>query len=236
MSVKYRAPVNQAALSNAALYTTRLEPDQVRLLSFDQDSRTWSFQTHPLDDAPPYVAVSYTWGPNEDTMYADDVAINDDGVPRFLSAIDHGQELINSEAGAYSLHIDGKPFRVSRNVYDLSMRGTANVVERLVWIDALCINQADSEERSSQVKRIADIFATAEYVLTWLGTDDRNEAESVVELCKAIVAEYQRQVEGEDRDTGARRIPNPVSRVKANHTWSHTLIELIFCSMPGSCL
>jgi hypothetical protein len=141
---------------------------------------------HTLGDAPSYVAVSYTWGPNEDTTYADEVAINDDGVPRYLSAIDHGQELINSEAGAYSLHVDGKSYRVSRNVHELAMRGTADVVENLIWIDALCVNQADTEERSSQVGMMDRIFANAAYVLTWLGTDDRNEAESVVELCKVI--------------------------------------------------
>ena len=232
MSAKYRHPVNEAALSNAGLYTTRLEPDQVRLLCFDAASGTWSFQAHPLGDAPPYVTVSYTWGPNEDTTYADEIAINEDGVPRYLSAIDYGQELVNSEAEAYSLPVDGKAFRVSRNVHELATRATAGVVERLVWIDALCINQADSKERSSQVNMMASIFAQAEYVLVWLGMDDRNEAESVMDLCKAIVVEYERQVVDGGRDTGARRIPNPVSTlmgILVTHARRHHF-ELAFCS------
>ncbi|KAK4496540.1 hypothetical protein PRZ48_012520 [Zasmidium cellare] len=39
----------------------------------------------------------------------------------------------------------------------------------LFWIDAVCINQADFQERSEQVKLMADIYQKAEHVLVWLG-------------------------------------------------------------------
>ncbi|KAK0645797.1 heterokaryon incompatibility protein-domain-containing protein, partial [Cercophora newfieldiana] len=41
--------------------------------------------------------------------------------------------------------------------------------ERVLWIDALCINQDDLEEKSSQVQRMAGIYQLAERVLVWLG-------------------------------------------------------------------
>jgi hypothetical protein len=44
---------------------------------------------------------------------------------------------------------------------------------RILWIDAICINQADIEERNHQVKLMAYIFARAEEVLVWLGLSDR---------------------------------------------------------------
>ena len=40
---------------------------------------------------------------------------------------------------------------------------------RLLWIDALCINQGDIKERSLQVMRMGDIFSRAANVSIWLG-------------------------------------------------------------------
>ncbi|KAK3692431.1 heterokaryon incompatibility protein-domain-containing protein [Podospora appendiculata] len=38
-----------------------------------------------------------------------------------------------------------------------------------LWIDALCINQCDLRERSSQVARMKDIYASAAFLAIWLG-------------------------------------------------------------------
>jgi hypothetical protein len=37
-----------------------------------------------------------------------------------------------------------------------------------LWVDALCINQSDHEERASRVKRMGDIFELARLVLAGL--------------------------------------------------------------------
>lgn len=44
--------------------------------------------------------------------------------------------------------------------------------KRTFWIDALCINQADSQERSHEVRRMRDIFAKANRLTIWLGDYD----------------------------------------------------------------
>ncbi|KAK0666645.1 heterokaryon incompatibility protein-domain-containing protein [Cercophora samala] len=38
-----------------------------------------------------------------------------------------------------------------------------------VWIDAVCINQEDDEEKSRQVSRMASVYGRASKVLSWLG-------------------------------------------------------------------
>ena len=202
------AEINDAARFNAKHYTTRLDPGQIRLLSFEDSSGKWSFETHTLDEAPPYVAVSYTWGPNEDIAYADEAVINKDGVPRYLSTVDRGGDIASSDEEAHFLEIDGEDYQVTRNVRELVMRVIGDGVGALGWIDALCINQADLIERSSQVRQMGDIFASAEYVLIWLGTDDRNEADIVVDMCKVIQAEYWRQIGDGGRNAAVRKIPN----------------------------
>jgi hypothetical protein len=41
--------------------------------------------------------------------------------------------------------------------------------DRVLWVDALSINQADSEERAREVRRLGKIFAAAQHVCIWLG-------------------------------------------------------------------
>lgn len=41
--------------------------------------------------------------------------------------------------------------------------------ERIFWIDAICINQDDLEERAAQVKIMSEIYDKAHEVLVWLG-------------------------------------------------------------------
>ncbi len=48
---------------------------------------------------------------------------------------------------------------------------------RTLWIDAICINQQDLRERSSQVKGMGDIYRLADRVVVWLGTEKDNSAD-----------------------------------------------------------
>ncbi len=46
------------------------------------------------------------------------------------------------------------------------------VEEVIVWADALCINQADIDERGKQVRLMGSIYANAAQVMVWLGEED----------------------------------------------------------------
>ncbi|KAL2068382.1 hypothetical protein VTL71DRAFT_16480 [Oculimacula yallundae] len=54
--------------------------------------------------------------------------------------------------------------------------------DRLMWIDALCINQNDLVERSSQVRLMRDIYSRPWRVLVWLGDDMDNKAGIAISL------------------------------------------------------
>jgi hypothetical protein len=47
--------------------------------------------------------------------------------------------------------------------------------ERLVWIDALCINQSDDEEKTEQVRRMGEVYAQAKQVIVYLGRADASK-------------------------------------------------------------
>jgi hypothetical protein len=53
-----------------------------------------------------------------------------------------------------------------------------------LWIDAICINQQDVEQRNQQVLRMKDIYSKAERVLVWTGpeTEDSSRAIDLLDL------------------------------------------------------
>jgi hypothetical protein len=44
---------------------------------------------------------------------------------------------------------------------------------RALWVDALCINQSDVEERNAQIKVMPQVYRSAFKTLIWLGEDNR---------------------------------------------------------------
>jgi hypothetical protein len=57
--------------------------------------------------------------------------------------------------------------------------------DRVLWIDALCINQADNGERNNQVGFMDDIYAVAKRVVVWIGPQD-GESERAMEFLKEM--------------------------------------------------
>lgn len=54
-----------------------------------------------------------------------------------------------------------------RNLHNRGRHGSRT----RIWIDALCINQKDIDERNAQVKRMNHIFAEAGNVYIWTGPE-----------------------------------------------------------------
>lgn len=65
----------------------------------------------------------------------------------------------------------GQKFMVKENLYQalLELRHAVNV--KVIWIDALCINQNDFLERAQQVTIMPSVYSHAKRVLIWLGAE-----------------------------------------------------------------
>jgi hypothetical protein len=72
---------------------------------------------------------------------------------------------------------------------------TANLTEALphmtseshtkrLWIDQLCINQADNDEKAVQIGLMAEIYRRAKRVIVWLGSEDDNTQVCAQWLCE----------------------------------------------------
>jgi Heterokaryon incompatibility protein (HET) len=67
------------------------------------------------------------------------------------------------------IYLNGKKFRVSRNLHEALVKLRRPSRHRYVWIDALAINQSNLSERSVQVRKMASIYSSAKNTLIWLG-------------------------------------------------------------------
>lgn len=61
-------------------------------------------------------------------------------------------------------------FAVMRNLYDALLHIRDIISQGFLWIDALCINQWTTREKTHQVSQLKSIYTGAREVLSWLGT------------------------------------------------------------------
>lgn len=68
-----------------------------------------------------------------------------------------------------SISVNGFERRITPNLYGALMSLRSDSEKRVLWIDSICINQNDLEERSQQVLLMAKIYSRASRVLVYLG-------------------------------------------------------------------
>ena len=67
-----------------------------------------------------------------------------------------------------SIFIDEGCLRVTENLHAALLRLRDPFLPRILWIDAICIDQGDKGERNRQVQLMAKIYARASRVIVWL--------------------------------------------------------------------
>ncbi|KAK4195880.1 heterokaryon incompatibility protein-domain-containing protein [Triangularia verruculosa] len=67
-----------------------------------------------------------------------------------------------------TIELNGTPFSVSQHLQGAIRTLRKGTEPRYLWIDAICINQADIQERNQQVQLMRTIYRRAKCVLVWL--------------------------------------------------------------------
>jgi hypothetical protein len=129
-----------------------------------------------LDNNPSYTALSYTWG--------------DPGWTTSKELPSSASNTIDSPRNF--ILCSGKSLQVTKNLFDLLIQLRERGFRDAIWIDAICINQADVNERDSQVSIMGRIYNMAENVLVWLGrgTEGTEETLQLVQRIADIPPAY----------------------------------------------
>lgn len=72
--------------------------------------------------------------------------------------------------------INGRKATVWANLWHFLHTARRYRFTEWIWIDAICINQADDDEKSSQVRQMGEIYYRARFVIVWLGLTDEEAA------------------------------------------------------------
>ncbi|RDW56395.1 hypothetical protein BP5796_13217 [Coleophoma crateriformis] len=87
------------------------------------------------------------------------------------------------------IELNGYPFQVTSNLHAALKRLRNPHGIRTLWIDAICMDQNNDAELSSQLTKMHDIYELAQGVVMWLGEDNSNvEIESVQGLLRNLAA------------------------------------------------
>ncbi|KAF5022039.1 hypothetical protein F66182_5922 [Fusarium sp. NRRL 66182] len=143
-------------------YGPILPPGQIRLLTINPDRETMvaaQLHTVNIDNCPVYKCLSYTWdGPRSDETSED------------------------WSRPTATILINGLEMPIRKNLNNALAALDRSDMLGPIWIDALCINQDDIEERNAQVAQMAQIYKDAQEVIVWLGHEEAYTRTAVVNM------------------------------------------------------
>jgi hypothetical protein len=70
-----------------------------------------------------------------------------------------------------TIYIDEHEVSIGRNLYSALLYLRQPQKERVLWIDAICINQEDIQERNSQVQMMKRIYMAATRVISFVTSE-----------------------------------------------------------------
>lgn len=126
-----------------------------RSTSWDHPNPEYENKPHEYYVGYPFFeALSYTWGSSLDQRAIEILPSNEDANPNWKGEISN--------------------MFIRRNLHDAMQYLRSPSAPRMLWIDAISINQEDRAEQGNQVRRMKDIFKYARRVIAWIGLPSHN--------------------------------------------------------------
>ena len=77
-----------------------------------------------------------------------------------------------------SITIDQCFFNVTKNLYAALLGLRDDYFDRILWADAICINQLDEREKEKQIWLMSRIYGYASRVIVWLGKSESTHGQN----------------------------------------------------------
>jgi hypothetical protein len=87
--------------------------------------------------------------------------------------------------------LDGSEFLITRNLESALRQFRGRILPYPLWVDSICINQENHDERTQQVMLMQDIYAKATWVWAWLGAASE-DSDRAVKLAVEISRRYNK--------------------------------------------
>jgi hypothetical protein len=160
---------------------TRIPSTQVRLLllkpgNFEDDIYVSLITVDDVQvgsDQYPYCALSYHWG--EGTL-DNIIFVQDDASSRTLRTV---EDVVDAKRP--------KKLTIKPNLAEALRHLRDKTIIVSLWVDAICINQFDEEEKNEQVMKMALIYSRAYNVNIWLGSDHAETDSPVSDLAMSFI-------------------------------------------------
>jgi hypothetical protein len=148
---------------------------------------------HVALDQATFAALSYVWGDsseNRGPLYAH-YPVPDNSLEWDAETMSHRPNLLDT----LLLHAvqDDELFvsSIGANLSWALLHLRKPHEEIRLWIDAVCINQEDNEEKSWQVELMASIYAQATTTIIWLGPNQRDDMDDLHSAGSVLLAVEQ---------------------------------------------
>jgi hypothetical protein len=116
------------------------------------------------------------------------------------------------------IQCNGTTFSVTSNLEAALLRLRRSDAPRVLWVDAVCIDQSNLAERASQVGHMRTIYRNAARVLVWLGRQEER-SELAFPLCERIVKNWFVLVKGMGGPEGQNSVIDEVEEA-----WARTAL------------
>jgi hypothetical protein len=93
------------------------------------------------------------------------------------------------EGDTTTILVDERPFRVTRNLSE-ALTGLIRRKATVIWVDAICINQQDNNEKGIQVQMMRSIYQRATKVIFWLGQQEQHD-KAAIRLMSIFVEKHK---------------------------------------------
>ena len=84
-----------------------------------------------------------------------------------------------------SIFIDNQYLAVTLNLHAALLRLRDRDIPRIIWVDAVCINQENEQEKEHQIQSMAKIYGKASRVIVWLG-ERADDSDGALEAIRAV--------------------------------------------------
>ena len=161
---------------------------QIRLLKLnrnDGDKTSFDLEVHDIDRAPAFAALSYVCGRETPSctltlnIPRNSAAVQPSGKRTWSISITPNLKTTLVQLSTFS--------RIKKSFLGLSRKKKSFLGHDYLWIDAICINQIDLDEKSAQVSSMHKIYTAAQEVLICLGQEQDSSSAIIAVLKKVAV-------------------------------------------------